>query len=441
MIKFVMIIFFMCLMMMFNKKIMYYYNLCFLISFFFLFKYMFKDGVWVSISLSYGFDFYSYNLLLLSFWIIGLMFMVIQLEKMSVVKSLMFLVMMMILIIFFLSMNLLLFYFMFELSLIPVFMLIIYWGLNFERLSASFYLLLYTMFVSLPLLVYIMKMLKLYKTLEMSLMKMGVMNLSVLDYLILFLAFLIKMPIYMFHSWLPKAHVEAPVYGSMILAAILLKLGSYGLLRFIDIFLFSSLKYNYLIFSVGIVGSFIVSLVCLIQVDMKSLVAYSSVVHMNMLMCSVYTMTKLGFMSSYILMISHGLCSSALFFMVNLYYERSLSRLMFLNKGMMSIYPSLSVWWFGFCVINFSFPFSLNFISELLLIMVIISFDIILMIYIMLVCFFSSVYSLYLYSYIQHGQVYSENNKKFYVIYLSDYLILIVHMVPLVLMIFNLVLF
>nr|AIW06071.1 NADH dehydrogenase subunit 4 [Polyrhachis dives] len=437
MIKFMFMFIFMMIMFVFNKKVVYFYNFCFLMSFMFLFKYLFKDLIWISIGFYWKFDFYSFFLILLTVWIMGLMFMVIQLEA-TKLKMIIFFMMLFMLIFLFSVSNLLLFYLMFEMSLIPTFMMIIYWGYNFERLSASFYLLMYTMFISLPLLIYLMKLFKISMTYEIDLLKMiNFINLSFFDYFVIIMAFLIKMPIYIFHIWLPKAHVEAPVYGSMILASILLKLGSYGLIRFIEIFYVKSMEMSYMIISVGIVGSLFISLVCLIQVDMKSLVAYSSVVHMNMMLCSVFSMTKLGFISAYILMISHGLCSSGLFFLVNMYYERSMSRLMFFNKGMLSVYPSLSMWWLIYCAMNFSFPLSLNFISEIYMISVILSWDIVLMVYLMMICFFSSAYSLYLYSYIQHGSMYMEK-KKMSVIYMKDYLILILHFVPLFFLIFNL---
>lgn len=135
---------------------------------------------------------------------------------------------------------------------------------------------------------------------------------------------------------MPKAHVEAPVYGSIILAGVLLKIGRYGLIRILEIFIKSRVKYNYLIFRVRIVGSILIGIVCLVQIDIKRLVAYSSVVHINLILCRIITLFNLGFLSRYIIIISHGLCSSGLFYIVNMYYRRTGSRLLVLNKGLIS---------------------------------------------------------------------------------------------------------
>lgn len=423
----------------YNKKIIFYYNIYFIISLIFLFKFIFKDIIWIRVRFIWKFDFYSFFLIILRIWILGLILIVIQLQRNISIKLFIFILIGIILIIIFSLRNLIIFYLIFEVRLIPTFIIIIYWGYNFERLRASFYLLIYTIFISLPLLIYIMKLYKISCTFEIDLLKINnYINLRLIDYLILFMAFLIKIPIFLFHLWLPKAHVEAPVYGSIILAAILLKLGRYGLLRFIEIFYLNSIKFRYLFIRVGILGRIYIRLLCLIQIDMKRLVAYSSVVHINIILCCLYTIIKLRFIRSYILIISHGLCSSGLFFIVNLYYERSIRRLIFFNKGILNIYPSLRLWWIIYCAINFSFPLSLNFIREVFLIRVLVRWEIILIIYLIIICFFNRAYSLYLYSYIQHGIVYIEI-KELKLIYLKDYIILILHFIPLIIILFNLI--
>nr|YP_009115389.1 NADH dehydrogenase subunit 4 [Myrmica scabrinodis]CEF49548.1 NADH dehydrogenase subunit 4 [Myrmica scabrinodis] len=439
MMKFIGFIIFMNFMLFKNNMIMFYYNLCYLSSLMMIFNYMFKDNIYFNMSMMFSFDYYSIWLIILNSWVIGLMMMCLM--KKELMKMIMFINLMMILMLFFSSIDLLVFYMWFEISLIPTFMLIIYWGLNKERTSAAYYLMMYMLFISFPFLLYMFNMYFYSMSFKFSLMNlvMNYYHFNVWSFIMIYMAFFIKMPIYLLHVWLPKAHVEAPVYGSMILAAILLKMGSYGLIRLMEMLLYSSIKYMYVIFCIGILGSMLISVLCMAQIDMKSLVAYSSVVHMNLMLCSMGTFFKLGFISSYIMMISHGLCSSGLFYMVNLYYERTSSRLLILNKGMLSKLPLFSMWWFLFCAANFSFPFSLNFISEILTLGVILSWDLILMIYLFIICFFSGAYSLYLYSYVQHGHFYVE--LYFISSLFKEFMVLIIHFFPLIFMLLNLIMF
>nr|YP_009905720.1 NADH dehydrogenase subunit 4 [Ochetellus glaber]QGW36339.1 NADH dehydrogenase subunit 4 [Ochetellus glaber] len=443
MMKFIFMLMFMIFMMSCKLKSMLmnlYFNLMFIMSFMYMFMYMEIKDICIHFVLGYfGLDNYSFFMVMLSMWILGLMFM--SLDSWSLIKMFLFLVLMIIFVGVFSSLSMMIFYFFFEVSLIPTFFLIIYWGVNPERLSAGFYLMLYTMFISLPFLVYIFWFLNQFGTFNMNLMLIYVndYDINFFDYLMIFSAFFIKLPIYMFHVWLPKAHVEAPVYGSMVLAAVLLKLGTYGLIRLLMIFIYSCIYFNYLVFSVSLVGSFVIGLVCLIQIDLKSLVAYSSVVHMNFLLMSMMTMMKLGFLSSYIMMIGHGLCSSGLFYMVNIYYQKTYSRIIFFNKGMLTLLPMYTVWWFFLCSSNFSFPLSLNFISEILMISSVISWSFSMFIFLMIICFFSSAYSLYLFSYIQYGEVYIE--KKISFILVKNVLVLILHLYPLVFVLLNLIIF
>jgi len=159
------------------------------------------------------------------------------------------------------------------------------------------------------------------------------------------LAFLVKLPIYGVHFWLPKAHVEAPVAGSIILAGVLLKLGGYGVFRVIIMFNFISLSYfNRLIISVSLVGALLVGLICMRQVDIKSLIAYSSVCHMALVIGGLLSFSYWGLRGTLVLMLAHGLCSSGLFCLSNIIYERLFTRRLIIIKGLLLIFPSLSLW-------------------------------------------------------------------------------------------------
>lgn len=402
--------------------------------------YIYKDIKWRLISLVFSCNYYSIWLIVLSLWILSLM--IICLDYIRILKILIFFVLLFSLLIFFISIDLILFYLIFEISLIPTFFLIIYWGINLERLNAAYYLLLYILLISFPLLLYIFKIYLYGLTLKfrLILIVMEGYDFNFWGYLIIYIAFFIKIPIYIVHIWLPKAHVEAPVYGSIILAGVLLKIGGYGLIRILEIFIKRRIKYNYLIFRVSIIGGVLIGVVCLVQVDIKRLVAYSSVVHINLILCRIITLFDLGFLRSYIIIISHGLCSSGLFYIVNIYYRRTIRRLLILNKGLIRKLSILILWWFLLCSANFSFPFSINFIREILILIVIINWDNLMIIYLVLICFFRRAYSLYLFSYVQHGNFRYEEGK-YNIRIIKEFIVLVIHFFPLIIFLLNLIIF
>jgi len=421
-----------------NKIIIFYYNLGYLIRFIIIFIYIYKDIIWRNINMNIGLEYYSIWLVVLRVWIVSLI--MICLEKDDIKVIWIFINLLLILILFFLSIDLLLFYFIFEVRLIPTFFLIIYWGINIERLRASYYLIIYILLISFPLLVYIIKIYISRITLKFSLLRIIIYlnDFRLGGFLIIYLSFFIKIPIYIVHVWLPKAHVEAPVFGSIILAGVLLKIGRYGLIRLMEVFVYLNIKFNYLIFRFSIVGRLLVGILCLIQVDIKRLVAYSSVVHINIILCALMTIYKLGILGRYIMIISHGLCSSGIFYIVNLYYTRRGRRILILNKGFIRVRSSIIIWWFLLCIANFSFPFSLNFFRELIILRVILNWNFYIIIYLIIICFFRSAYSLYLFSYIQHGGK-RFRSLKFRRRIIKEFIVLIIHFYPLILFILNLV--
>nr|ALO76329.1 NADH deshydrogenase subunit 4 [Brachynopus latus] len=396
-------------------------------SFYYMFNYM--SYIW-------GMDLLSYMMVLLTVWVSILMILASMKIKMDNNYKKFFLLMilflMLALIFTFISLNLFIFYLFFEISLIPTLILIMGWGYQPERLQAGIYLLFYTLFASLPMMISIFYVYNLNYSLFFYLMDHFIS--SKIYFFCMNLVFLIKLPMFMFHLWLPKAHVEAPISGSMILAGIMLKLGGYGLMRLILIFKSLVLNFNFLFISISMLGGLIISFVCLVQMDLKSLVAYSSVAHMGLVMGGIFTMNLWGLMGSLVMMIAHGLCSSGLFCLVNISYERLLSRSIYLNKGLINLLPSMSLFWFLFCSCNMSAPPSLNLMGEILLINSVIGWSKFCMGFIMLISFFSAGYSLFLYSYSQHGKLYS-GTYSFSMGSIREYLLLTLHWIPLNLLI------
>nr|QFG40084.1 NADH dehydrogenase subunit 4 [Munidopsis lauensis] len=405
--------------------------ICFIFS-----LYCSHDFFVCALGFSLGVDYLGYVMVLLSMWIMSLI--VSSSLKIDSLKNFsgMFLVVNLGLLIFlvvtFSSVNYLLFYISFEASLIPTLILILGWGYQPERIQAGVYMLFYTLFASLPLLLSFLNLYSLGGSLTFNLtMKVQCFDFSSsFWFFVTMAAFIVKLPMYMFHLWLPKAHVEAPVAGSMILAGVLLKLGGYGLIRVLPLFSGLSKAFCWVWVGVGIFGGFVVSLICLRQVDMKSLIAYSSVAHMGLVLAGLMSFGWWGVNGAVVVMVGHGLCSSGLFCLANMVYERLSSRSLLINKGLLNFMPSMALWWFLLSVGNMGAPPTLNLLGEINLIVSMVGWSKVTLWGICLLLFFSCAYTLYMYSLSQHGlffsSLYSCCSGK-----IREYLVLSLHWIPL----------
>lgn len=384
------------------------------------------------VELFFGLDLLSYGLILLRVWICRLI--IISRNKVYLINLnfnyflFNILCLLILLILTFSSINLFIFYIFFERRLIPTIFLIFGWGYQPERLQAGLYLLFYTLFASLPLLIVLFVIFENFFTLNFIFFRNFYLT-SFLFYFFLIFAFLVKMPMFLVHLWLPKAHVEAPVSGSMILAGILLKLGGYGIIRVFRLILNLSIKLNIFWIILSLVGGFLVRLICLRQIDLKALVAYSSVAHIRIVIGGLMVLIVWGWGFSFSIIIAHGLCSSGLFFLVNLFYERLGRRRLLINKGMLSFIPRVSIWWFLLCSRNIAAPPSLNLLGEIGLLNRIIGWSKIIILLLVLISFFRAAYSLYLYSFSQHGK-FNRRSFSFSFAFNREYLILLLHWFP-----------
>nr|YP_010586051.1 NADH dehydrogenase subunit 4 [Apsilochorema hwangi]UZZ43787.1 NADH dehydrogenase subunit 4 [Apsilochorema hwangi] len=427
--------FFMVIFMIFSMKWMKYWMVqIYLFLIFFIMLFMNINILnYINLSYIFGADMISFGLILLSIWICALMLMASQSIYMNnyyysgFIFNVLFLLLM--LIFTFSSLNFFFFYLFFESSLIPILILVVGWGYQPERIQAGIYLLFYTLFASLPMLLAIFYVNGVSGILMIYFMKSIALKNFFLYFFLIF-AFLVKMPMFFVHLWLPKAHVEASVSGSMILAGIMLKLGGYGLLRVMSLMEMMCLNFSILWITLSLMGGLILSLVCFIEVDLKSLIAYSSVVHMSLVLSGLMTLSSWGFSGCYVLMIGHGLCSSGLFCLVNIVYERLGSRSLLINKGLMNFMPSMALWWFLLLSSNMAAPPSLNLLGEISLLNSLVSWSWVTMILLMLVSFFSVGYSLFLFSFSQHG-MFSLGNLNYSAGVSREYFLLFLHWFPL----------
>ena len=314
----------------------------------------------------------------------------------------------------FCSLDLVVFYLFFEAGLIPMFLIIGIWG-GERRVYSAFKFFLYTLLGSVLMLVAIISIYWITGTTDViKLYELGIdAKYQNLLWLAFFSSFAVKTPMWPVHTWLPDAHVEAPTAGSVLLAAILLKMAGYGFIRFsLGLFPDASLYFVPLVYTLSLIAIIYTSLVALMQEDMKKLIAYSSVAHMGFVTLGIFTMTQQGIEGSIFQMISHGLVSAALFLCVGVVYDRLHTRLINRYGGLVSIMPKYAIVFMVFSLGALGLPGTSGFIGEFLVLMGAFKKNILVATIASLGVILGAAYMLWLYKRIIFGKLINEDVKK-----------------------------
>jgi len=262
------------------------------------------------------------------------------------------------------------FYIFFESVLIPIFLIIGVWGSRSRKIRASYFFFVYTLVGSLFMLCAILYIYSVVGTSNYESLLNYSFTLTQQKWLWLgfFLSFAVKVPILPFHIWLPEAHVEAPTPGSAILAGVLLKLGTYGFLRYsLPLFPEASLYYTPFVFTLSLIGVFYTSLTAIRQTDLKRIIAYTSIAHINLVVLGIFSFTIIGIHGAILQSLSHGFVSSALFLLIGTLYDRYHSRLFLHYGGLVHVIPIFGIFFVLFTIANIALPGTSSFVGEFLL--------------------------------------------------------------------------
>ena len=326
----------------------------------------------------------------------------------------------------FCSLDLIIFYLFFEGGLIPMFLIIGIWG-GERRVYSAFKFFLYTLLGSVLMLIAIISIYWISGTTDVvKLYELGIdVKYQNLLWLAFFSSFAVKTPMWPVHTWLPDAHVEAPTAGSVLLAAILLKMAGYGFIRFsLGLFPNASEYFIPMIYILSLIAIIYTSLVALMQEDMKKLIAYSSVAHMGFVTLGIFTLQQQGIEGSIIQMISHGLVSAALFLTVGVVYDRMHSRLISTYGGLVSVIPKYSILFMLFALASLGLPGTSGFIGEFLILMGAFKDNFLVAVIASLGVILGAAYMLWLYKRVVFGKLINEDLKKILDLNRSEYFIL-----------------
>lgn len=262
------------------------------------------------------------------------------------------------------------FYIFFESVLIPIFLIIGIWGSRSRKIRAAYFFFIYTLIGSLFILGAIIYIYSVVGTSQYESLLNYSFTLTEQKWLWLgfFLSFAVKVPMLPFHIWLPEAHVEAPTPGSAILAGILLKLGTYGFIRFsLPLFPDASFYYTPFVFTLSLIGVFYTSLTAIRQTDLKRIIAYTSVAHINLVVLGIFSFTSVGLHGCMLQSLSHGFVSSALFLLIGTLYDRYHTRLFLHYGGLIHVMPLFGIFFVFFTIANIALPGTSSFVGEFLL--------------------------------------------------------------------------
>ena len=332
----------------------------------------------------------------------------------------------------FCALDLIVFYLFFEAGLIPMFLIIGIWG-GPKRVYSAFKFFLYTLLGSVLMLVAIISIYWISGTTDvMKLYELGIdAKYQNLLWLAFFSSFAVKTPMWPVHTWLPDAHVEAPTAGSVLLAAILLKMAGYGFIRFsLGLFPIASEIFTPLIYTLSVIAIVFTSLIALMQEDMKKLIAYSSVAHMGFVTLGIFTIQQQGIEGSIIQMISHGLVSAALFFSVGVVYERMNSRLISSYGGIVTIIPKYSILFMLFTLAALGLPGTSGFVGEFLILMGVFKDNFLVAVMASFGVILGAAYMLWLYKRVVFGRLINKDLTKMDDLNKSEYFILTCLAIP-----------